>query len=81
MKLCLLDVQVGLATAAQTVAGLRGCETGCVEAGQRVVLDVQPRDSLGNVVRTLHVAGTCSSSAPGHTLRMWLYCIDWQAPI
>jgi hypothetical protein len=43
-------LQVGPAAAAQSVAGLRGCETGCVEAGQQVTLDFQPRDSLGNVV-------------------------------
>ena len=42
---------MGLAAAAQSVAGLRGCETGCVEAGQRVLLDFQPCDALGNVVR------------------------------
>lgn len=58
----LLDLQVGLAAAAHTVAGLRGCETGCVEAGQCVTLDFQPRDSLGNVVRRMHVAVPCSSS-------------------
>ena len=42
--------QVGAAAAAQSVAGLRGCETGCVEAGQQVVVDFQPRDSLANLV-------------------------------
>lgn len=56
-------MQVGAPAAAQSVAGLRGCETGCVEAGQKVVLDFQPRDALGNVVRVAGWVLSCNFSS------------------
>ncbi len=37
---------------------LRGCETGCLEAGQPVLLDFQPRDALGNAVCCLQILYT-----------------------